>query len=201
MNWAFGGPKPLLALGALATASVLSVGGYFVASSGSGGSPTKVLGEKITGSGSGTSTAGGAGATTNSKPTSGGNGGGPSTPPASKSFTIALGSQHGDFGPGTTSELFLDVTNTSNQNIHVDSLSASLLSITKDSDNTAPGNCTLSNSGFQIVGWSGDQFDVLQGETASSAPGYIEVSMSAAAPDACQGATFNLSFSGTAVKA
>lgn len=121
--------------------------------------------------------------------------------PAAKSFSIAVDHQADPLGPGATSKLYLSVDNTSKQDIRVTALSASLVSITKSAANHFPGTCTVQNSGVQVQAWTGPEFNVRQGATVSSAPGYIPITLAASAPDACQDAVFSLTFSGTAVKA
>jgi hypothetical protein len=187
-----GGPKILLGIGALAAASLVSVGVY-------------TLVERVTGGGSGATGAPGAAGSTpssaaSSKPNGNANGNNGNVP-ESKSFLIGIDHQADDLGPGATTNVYMTVTNTTNQNIVVDGLSATVTAVTRDAQNHFSGTCTLANAGATVGTWTGQPFPVTQSPTPSSSPGYIPLSLATSAPDACQGAAFTLSFSGTAAKA
>jgi hypothetical protein len=100
--------------------------------------------------------------------------------------------------PGATGHLMVSVTNPNNQDMKITSLSATLLSVTKAA-NAPTGTCA--SSAFTVGAYVGSYFTVTKNTTRSSSPGYIPVTLSHNAPNACQGATFNLSYSGTGSQA
>lgn len=211
----------LAALIASSFAAGLTVAGthWFDTSAG-----TKVLGEKVQGSGSssqssgsgttpssGNGGSGGSGGSSTSPTAGGGNGGSTVSPSAAggggngqgnggnngnggKSFTIA-GQTNGLY-PGGTVQLHLTVTNNENQPMTVQALKASLVSIVKAAGAPA-GTCSPT---VTIGSWTGTAFLVPRNTVGMAAPGYIPVTVAYSAPDACQGASFNLSYSGTAVQ-
>lgn len=145
-----------------------------------------VLGEKIVGSGS---SAGSEQSGANAK--GNGNGNGNTSNPPSKTFTIT--GTVGGLYPGATVQLQLTTTNKLNQDMTVRQLSASFTNVTKATGQL--GNCSPT---VTIGSWTGTAFLLPKGSTVV-APGYIPVSIGRSTPDACQGATFNLHYSGTAV--
>lgn len=150
------------------------------------GTDTRVLGEKIVGAGSSTNTPGNNGNSGN------GNNGNGSTPMA-KTFTISGAVD--DFYPGKTVLVALTTTNDLNQDLTVKTLSASVESVVETGSNAA-GSCTPNIS---IDAWTGRQFDLPKKSTVP-VPGVIPITLSSKAPDACQGAKFTFSYSGTAVQ-
>lgn len=121
-----------------------------------------------------------------------GNGGGNGT--SAKPFAIA--GQITDLAPGVARALRLSVTNPNNQPLTVSSLSAVPTSVTKRSG--ATGNCTVSD--IVLGAWPKQPFQVPAGGSASS-PTTIAVQLRKTATDACQGATFTLTYSGTGASA
>lgn len=146
----------------------------------------KVLGEKVIGSGS-SSTSGDSSAASNNG-NGKGNGGNPSP---GHSFTISGGVQ-GLF-PGVTSKLFLTVTNPNNQAMTVTGLTATLQSV------SGATGCNASASNLTVGSYSGGQFDVAKNSSVASS-GFIPLSLPTSVANACQGATYNLTYSGTAVQ-
>jgi hypothetical protein len=114
-----------------------------------------------------------------------------------KDFTIS--GQLTGLAPGVTAHLYLTVTNPNNQAIKVTALSAVLSSVVKAS-NAPSGTCAASTSNLQIGAWTGEQFTIAKNASGSSSPSYIPVTMPASVANACQGATFNLTYSSTAVQ-
>lgn len=142
---------------------------------------TRVLGIKLQGNGQGN------------------NGSGLGNKPGNPAKDFSLSGQIDGLAPGVTVKLRLNVDNPNNQNIRVTGLTAALQSITKASG--APtGECTVSDSNLRIGPWSGQEFVVPRNSTVSSDPSFIPITMPSTVSDACEGATFNLSYSGTAVQ-
>jgi hypothetical protein len=169
-----------------AVAVAVATTGVVIAISGHGKPAAKVLGEKVTGSGS-SSTSGTAANKGNGQ--NNGNGNGNASP--GHAFTIS-GAVDGLF-PGATSKLFVTVTNPNNQAMTVTDLSATLQSVSD-----APG-CDASTADLTIGKYTGEDFDVAKNSSASSS-GYIPLSLPHTVANACQGATYNLQYSGTAVQ-
>ena len=140
---------------------------------------TRVLGEKtqIQGSGQSSSDA-------NSNSNGKGNG--------NKTFSIS-GTATGLY-PGGTVQLQLKVSNALNQDMLVKKLSASLVGVTKAVGAPA-GTCS---PGLTIGTWTGSSFTLPKNTANLTAPGSIAVTMSKNANDACQGATVNLKYAGSA---
>ena len=176
-------------LGIAGVAGAVAAGGLAFALT-SGGSGTHVLGEKITGSGTSAPTTSTTGCNGNGNCNGQGNGNGN----GNKTFTIG-GTANGLY-PGGTVHLQLKVTNALNQDMTVTALSATLGSITKAVDAPA-GTCSPT---VTIGSWTGTSFTLPANTTNMNATGYLPVSIAHNAPDACQGATFNLNYSGTAVQ-
>ena len=189
----------------LATISVAvaTVGGltFVLTSSDSTAPHTKVLGEKVIGSGTSSppSTSGGSPTTSagpSSRPTPG-----PSTRPSTaptslpepgKVFTIS-GSVDGLY-PGGTVHLVLSVGSALNQDMTVDTLSAKLATITTADGAPDPG-CSPN---ITVGTWTdGGPFLLPKNTPSMTAPGYIPIALANDAPPACENATFNLTFSGT----
>lgn len=196
------------------TVSVASLGaGLTFALTSSDSKPTtKVLGEKIVGSGtsspSNTSTGPTAPAVSGGKPSPGPTSKpspGPNPKPSpgptrqpgpAKVFTIS-GSIDGLY-PGAKVNLVLSVSNALNQDMTVESLSAKLSSITNPDGSPDPG-CSPNIS---VGDWTdGSPFLLPKSTPSMPAPGYIPVTLASDAPPACEGATFNLTFSGTGAQA
>jgi hypothetical protein len=169
-------------------AGAAATGGLVFALTGASGNQSQVLGEKITGSG--TSTA--APVTTSS---ANGNSNGNGNGNGNKTFTIS-GSVSGLY-PGGTVQLQLHVATTENQDMTVTKLSATQGATTKRADNPPPGTCAPI---LTIGSWTGSPFTLPKNTPDLQTPGSISVTLSQSAPDACQGATFNLIYSGTAVQ-
>jgi hypothetical protein len=178
----------------------------------SGGSPARhsqVLGEKFTVNGHGNGNAGGGSSTPApaTKPGKGntnnnnnnkrnGNGNGHSAP--GKAFTIS-GTLSGLF-PGVTSKLYLTVNNPNNQAMTVTNLTATVTSVTKAA-NAPAGTCAATAANLVIHAFTGPSFTVAANSSRSASPAYLPVVMPSSVANACQGATFTLSFSGTGTQA
>lgn len=183
---------------AVATTGVAAIAGTAFALTSTGGSGTNVLGEKIVGSGTSASTTSNSGPSTlkagpkpspgpTSKP-------GPSSPPGgAPSFTIA-GDVEGLY-PGHTVNLVLTVSTSFARNMTVNVLSATLNSVAK-ATNAPTGTCSPN---ITVGAWTNGAPFLLPARTSNqSAPGYIPVTLASNAPPACEGATFKLTYSGTA---
>lgn len=144
----------------------------------------------VTGSGSSSGHGKGGGNSGNG----GGNGGGPVTPPP-KTFQIS--GAVNDLAPAVTRQLVLTVTNPNNQAIRVTSLSATVVSITKAVG--APAGACSPTSLLQVGAWTGSAFNVSAGQTRTIT-GHIPLTLSNAAGDGCQGATFRLNYTGSAAQ-
>jgi hypothetical protein len=205
MRWLLRGHRVVLGICAASVVSLASLAAVQYVD-GSSATKSRVLGEKLLGSGTNSSPLnsqsnankpnGNSGNPGNSGNAGNGNNG---VVPEAKSFSIAVDHQEDSLGPGSKAKIYLSITNTSQQTIRVDQLSASLVSI--QSTTGSSDACTATNSGLQIDPWTGESFDVLQGHTVSSAPGYIPIEFGTTAPDSCQSAIINLKFTGSAVKA
>jgi hypothetical protein len=192
----------------IGVATVLCVGGGAAAVlQYSGGSPAKnsqVLGEKFTVSGHGNGNAGGGSSTPApaTKPGNGGdnsnNGNGNGNGAPGKAFTIS-GTLSGLF-PGVTSKLYLTVNNPNNQAMTVTNLTATVTSVTKAS-NAPAGICAATAANLVIHAFTGPSFTIAANSSRSSSPAYVPVVMPSSVANACQGATFTLSFSGTGAQA
>lgn len=158
----------------------------------------KTDGTAITGGGSsaaaGTGNGNGNGKGGGNNGNGGGNGGGPVTPPA-KTFQIS--GSLGGIAPSVTRQLVLTVTNPNNQTIKVTALSASVASITKAAG--APAGPCSAISLLQVGSWTGTAFIVNPGQTRAIT-GHIPLTLSNSSGDGCQGATFNLNYTGSAVQ-
>lgn len=191
----------------LAAPVAIAAGGLSVALTAQGsdkstvqGSGSQVLGEKTTQppatSGSGSA---GPAAKPSPNPTPGsngaagnGNGGGAND---NKTFTIA-GQLADDLEPGSATHLTFSVTNTTNQLISVDTLSAALDHVVLAAGKSG---CTPTNAGLTVGNWSGSSFAVAKGATAN-APGFVNISMDSTSASGCQGAELWFHFTGTASK-
>ena len=157
---------------------------------------TKVLGEKVTGSGTGTTSPKASGQP-NGNGQGNGNGNGNGGNPPGKTFSIFASSV--TLYPGGTAHVNLSVHNNNNQAIRITSLSAKLTGVTKAAG--APlGSCPISDATVVSNGWTGSAFTVAPGAT-SAVPGSIELAMPADAADACQGADFVITYAGEATQA
>lgn len=172
----------------LPTAAVLAGASLVVATRDHNTASTNVLGEKIAGTGTGTSGNSSAGGNTHANSNPNGNDGG-----GKKTFSIAGGAE--GFYPGGTIHLLLTVSNPQNQAMTVESLSASLAYIT-EAPGVTPGSCAADVS---IDSWTGSAFLLDKSAQDVRAPGDIPVTLSHDAPDACQGATYHFNYSGKAV--
>jgi hypothetical protein len=160
----------------------------------SGGSPTRnpqVLGEQFTVSGNGNGNGNGNSSNGNS---SNGNG----NPAPGKAFTLT-GSVTGLF-PGVTSKLYVTVTNPNNQAMTVTNVTATLTSVTKAA-NAPAGTCAASAANLAIQPFTGPSFTVAANSSRSSSPAYIPVMAPSTAANACQGATFTLTYGATGTQA
>ena len=188
--------------------SKLSIGAALVACLGGGtavvvhfadGSPshsTQVLGENFVISGAGN---GNAGNSSNTKPAKEGNASNNNGNPApGKAFTIT-GSLTGLF-PGVASKLYLTVANPNNQAMTVTNLTATVTSVTK-ATNAPAGSCTATAANLVIQSFTGPSFAVPANSSRSSSPAYIPVLTPLSAANACQGATFTLTYAGTGTQA
>lgn len=190
-------PRMWLAVGSMLLASIAGGVTAIVLETGSAGADTKVLGERVTGSGSSTATpnaSGGSSSGGNGQGNNGngnGNGGSNGNTSPGHAFTIT-GAANGLF-PGAVTRLYLTVVNPNNQAIRVTDLKATLSSVTG-----APG-CSASTSNLTIQAYTGQQFDVAQNGSAPSV-GYIGLTLPSSVSNACQNATYNLSYTGTAVQ-
>ena len=181
-------PRLWLLMGALAVGSV--AGGVVVLTANNGGDShaTNVLGEKVTGSGSSTA-AGGNGQGNNGN----GNGNGGSTGNASPGKAFTISGAANELFPGALTKLHLTVTNPNTQAMTVTDLKATLQSVSG-----AP-SCTATTANLTIQNYTGEQFDVDKNASKLST-GYIGITLPSTVSNACQDATFNLSYTGTAVQ-
>lgn len=171
--------------GAVATVAAAAIP-FAISANGAGpASPQLVAGSSSTTAGGTTSAA-----STNANAANNGN--------ATKNFAIT-GVAAQQLEPGGTVNIALRVDNPNNQQVTVQTLSASLNHIDKAA--TAPaGVCSAANAGLTFLGWTGSPFDVAKNSPPVSAPGVLPVRMEATSAAACQGATFWFDYQGTATK-
>jgi hypothetical protein len=146
---------------------------------------THVLGERIVGAGSSVPASNQGSSNVGSG--SGGGGG--------KGFSIS-GSVNGLY-PGNTVQLHLTVSSALNQDMNVNSLSA-VFSMVVKAPQAPAGTCTPA---LTIGSWTGTTFRLPKNTLSEPAPGYIPVTLAKSASDACQGATFDFTYSGSGSQA
>ena len=169
------------------TAAVLPFSG------GAPAKPTEVLGEHFSVSGNGNGSAGAPPDASAKSGNANSNSNGNTSGSPGKAFTIS-GTLNGIF-PGVTSKLYLTVTNPNNQAISITNLSATVTSVTKALDAPA-GTCAASASNLVIQSFTGPAFTVAANSSRSSSPAYVPVLTPPSAANACQGATFTLTYGG-----
>lgn len=169
-----------------AVVAVVVAGTAVVATRGHAGESVQVKGVRVVQAGGASNTNNGCGK---------GNGGPSQTkdcsnPAKALSVDEALS---GPLYPNQTAKLFITVTNPNSQAVKITSLSAQITSV--DVVAGAPSGCDITSTNIQVQPWTGPSFTVNAYSTKSSDPAYVPVFMPNTVSEACQGATFHLTYS------